>query len=229
MRKFPRMTLSKRCAAVLMTAVLLPCCGCYKGDGTETPPAQQFGMPAADPNADYKESITTNVSVDPNARTDYPFAFDANTVAEPTQDILLVMIYDNYENGRTQTVNFYDKKGNVYRYRQPLDTAAADWFAALQSYYSAASPVNIMSDAEKKTLWYMASQQTTYAAADITMQNTDGSPVGVRSLYLMGANGEPMLLARYDDTVMYRKNAEVTAFANWFRYFFHGTYQFPAA
>lgn len=225
----PRMIFCKRCAAVLMTAILLPCCGCYKGDGTETPPAQQFGMPDPDPNAAYKESITTNVTVDPNAKTDYPFAFDANTVAEPMTDILLVMIYDNYENGRTQTVNFYDKKGNVYRYRQPLDTAAANWFATLQSYYPTASPVNIMSEAETKTLWYMASQKSTYAATDIATQNTGSHPAGVRSLYLMDASGEPMLLARYDDTAMYRHHTEVTAFANWFRYFFHGNYQFPVA
>ncbi len=227
MRKSPRTTFCKRCAAVLMTAVLLPCCGCYKGDGTETPPAQQFGLPEPDPHAAYKESITTNVSVDPNAKKDYPFAFDANTVAEPAQDILLVMIYDNYENGRTQTVNFYDKNGNVYRYRQPLDTASENWFAVLQSYYPTASPVNIMSDEEKNTLRYIASQYTTYAAADIATQATGGSPVGVRSLYLMDANGAPLLLARFDDTVMYRSNSEVTAFANWFRYFFHGTYQYP--
>lgn len=232
MKTPPHMIFCKRCAAALMTAFLLPCCGCYKGDGTETPPAQQFGMPDPDPNAAYKESITTNVTEDPNAKTDYPFAFDANTVAEPSQDILLVMIYDNYEDGRTQTVNFYDKKGNVYRYRQPLDTAAANWFATLQDYYlvdATASPVNIMGEAERKTLWYMASQQNTYAAANIATQSAGSNPMGVRSLYLIDANGEPMLLVRYDDTVMYRQNTEVTAFANWFRFFFHGTYQFPAA
>lgn len=224
------MTFCKRCAAVLLTVVLLPCCGCYKGDGTETPPAQQFGVPEPDPNAAYKESITTNVTIDSNAKTDYPFAFDASTVAEPTQDILLVMIYDNYEDGRTQTVNFYDKNGNVYRYRQPLDTAAANWFATLRDYYlidATASPVNIMGDAERQTLWYMASQQSTYAAADIATQSAGSDPMGVRSLYLINENGESMLLVRYDDTVMYRQNAEVTAFANWFRFFFHGTYQFP--
>lgn len=228
MKRTPFLRFCGVCTAMMMSAALLLCSGCYKGDGTETPPSQHIGLPEADPNAAYKESVTTNVAVDPNAKKDYPFAFDLNSVAEPAQDILLVMIYDNYENGRTQTVNFYDKKGNVYRYRQPLDTASENWFAALQTYYPTASPVNIMSTEEQKTLWYLSSQIQTYAASDIGSQKTGGDILGVRTLYLMDSSGQPVMLARYDDTVMYRSHAEVTAFANWFRYFFHGTYVFPA-
>lgn len=215
-------------AIALLCCGMMLCSGCYKGDGTETPPAQHIGLPEEDPYAAEKEASFTNVSEDPAAKKEYPFAFDANAVAEPAQDILLVMIYDNYENGRTQTINFYDKKGYAYRYRQPLDTASDDWFSALQEYYPTANPVNQMSVEEQKTLWYLSSQIAAYEALPIETEKNVGSPVGVRTLYLMTPQGEPVMLARYDDTVMYRSSAEVTAFANWFRYFFHGTYQYPS-
>ena len=214
--------------ALLLSCGVSLCSGCYKGDGTETPPVQHIGLPEADPHAAEKEVFFTNVSEDAAAKKDYPFVFDANAVSEPSQDILLVMIYDNYENGRTQTVNFYDKKGYAYRYRQPLDTAADDWFSALQAYYPTANPVNQMSAEEQKTLWYLSSQLDGYAAAPIENQKDVDGPVGMRTLYLMTPQGEPVMLARYDDTVLYRNHAEVTAFANWFRYFFHGTYQYPS-
>lgn len=214
------------CAAVLLCGVVL-CSGCYKGNGTETPPRQYFELPAEDPHAAEKEAKFTDVSEDAAAKKDYPFALDVNTVTEPAHDILLVMIYDNYENGRTQTINFYDKNGYAYRYRQPLDTTADNWFDTLLAYYPTAAPVNQMSAEEQKTLWYLSSQSSVFADTPLASEKDIGHPVGVRSLYLMTATGEPVLLARYDDTVLYRDNAEVTSFANWFRYFFHGTYQYP--
>lgn len=215
-------------ASLLISALPGLCTGCYKGDGTELPPTNQGVQDLVpDPHAAEKEALFTNISEDPNAKKEYPFSFDAAAVAEPQHDILLVMIYENYENGRSQTVNFFDKNGYAYRYRQPLDLSQDNWISVLQAYHATGNPVNQMSAEEQKTLWYFSEKAEAIAELPLHSEEVNSNPVGIRSLYLMTAGNEPVLLARYHDTASCRDSAEVSAFANWFRYYFHGTYEFP--
>ena len=204
-------------AAVLLT-------GCHKGDGTEYYPAETVPV-AENSHVEELEKQFTNVTVDENAKSDYPFSF--SPAERPKQEIVLVMLYDNTDQPgtHTQTVNYFDRDGNVYRYRHPLDLSG-DWLKTLYADFDAgATVVNIMGEAEKQTLWYLAANAARYEKAELKSQNTD-EVLGIKWLYLINAEYQPVLLARYDDTSVCCGDSEVIAFANWFRYFYHGSFKF---
>lgn len=216
-----------RLLAVLLCAVLLS--GCYKGDGTENyTPHRQTAPAQDDPFAAEKDAQFQDIGVDPNAATDTPFPFDAASVTEPQGDIVIALLYDNTRDkyNHTQAINYFDKYGNTYRYRKALDLEG-DWLSVLKEDL-AASPtvVNRMSEPEIRTLWYLAAHAEEYAGMELASQDAGVDVQGVYWLYVIDSAGQPVLLARYDDTARYVASSEVTAFLNWFRYFYHGSMVF---
>ena len=211
-----------RGTALLLAALMLA--GCHKGDGTEVYPAETVPV-AEDSRVEELEKQFTNVTVDENAKSDYPFSFAP--AAQPKQEIVLVMIYDNtdQQGTHTQAINYYDRDGNVYRYRHPLQIEG-DWIKTLYADYDrGATVVNIMGEAEKQTLWYLAANADRYRSAELQTENA-GEVLGIKWLYLVDPAGEPVLLARYDDTSVWCGDSEVVSFLNWFRYFYHGSFTF---
>ena len=216
----------KPLTAALLAALLLT--GCRKGDGTENrTPTKENAPIITDAYAEEKDAMFTDVTVDENAKGDLPFAFDTSAVEKPQQDIVLALLYEKFNGAKKeQTVNYYDADGNVYRYRQPLDLNG-DWYSVLHdAWKNGATVVNKMSDAERQTLWYLAAHTADYEALELKKQVTHTGVSGTYWLYLIKPDGEPMLLAVYEKTAQYRDSAEVTAFLNWFRYFFHGDFKF---
>lgn len=221
-----------RMIPVLFAALLLTA-GCRKGNGTESIPdrgaskGQGASVPVAeDPNADSYDALFTDVTEDKNAKKDTPFP--AENAVRPQQEIVMVMIYDNTEEQttHTQAVNYFDRDGNTYRYRHPLD-AEGDWIGTLlEDYRSGAAVVNIMSAEEKQTLWALAAQAEELKNAPLKTKSPGKDVYGVKWLYLISGQNEPVMLARYDDTCVCCDTPEVTAFADWFRYFLHDGFTF---
>ena len=215
--------MARRLFCCLIPAALL-LTGCHKGDGTEVYPDETVPV-AVNSHADEIRKQFTDVSVDANAKSDYPFSFDP--AERPRQEIVLAMLYDNTDQRgqHTQAINYFDRDGNVYRYLQPLDLSG-DWLKALYDDFDAgAPPVNIMGEAEKQTLWYLAANAGRYAGAAVRSQKT-GDVLGIKWLYLIDSENQPVLLGRYDDTSVYCDDSEVIAFLNWFRYYYHGSFSF---
>ena len=52
---------------------------------------------------------------------------------------------------------------------------------------------------EQKTLWYFSEKAEAIAELPLHSEEVNSNPVGIRSLYLMTAGNEPVLLARYGD------------------------------
>lgn len=210
--------------AILTAAALA---GCHKGDGTEVIPDRHSSVAVKDDEkAAEKDKLFEGITEDPNAKQDAPFPLDSPE--RPKQEILLVMIYDNTEEelSHTQTVNYWDRDGRNFRYRHPVDPGG-DWLDLLYDHYdNGAVPVNIMSETEKQTLWQIAAHSGEYAAAAQAVQDPGKDIYGVTWIYAINERDEPILLARYDDTCVYPDNSEVTAFLNWFRYFYHGSFVF---
>lgn len=217
----------KTLAALFLAAMLLT--GCRKGDGSEeyTPPRDLSDV-VTDAYAAEKDASFTNVTVDEaEAKGDKPFAFDSAGLERPKQDIVLALLYEK-DNGVKieQAVNYYDADGNVYRYREPLDFNG-DWFPVLDNARkNGAVVVNKMSDSERETLWYLAAHAGDYEPLEMKRKVTGNDVQGVYLLYLIKPDGSPLLLARYAGTAEYRYSAEVAAFLNWFRYFYHGSFKF---
>ena len=209
--------------ALLLGAVCLT--GCYKGDGTEVR-VRKTAKAEDNPNAELFESMATNVSVDPNAKTDTPFPFDP-VAEEPVQDIILVMIYDRADSvSHTQAVNYFDRSGNVYRYWNAVDSDG-DFMTPIRAHYSGGAPaVSIMGDAERETLRYLAEHVSDYSKAVMKEQDTGKDVYGYTQLWLIDKRGEPVLIARYDDVSEYRDSSEIISFLNWFRIFYHGDFIF---
>jgi len=208
--------------AALIGSLLLT--GCYKGDGSENYTPHTAPVPIqTDAHAEEKDATFTNVTVDVNAKGDHAFAFDTAALKKPEQSIVLAMLYEKYDGvSKHQAINYFDADGNVYRYLQPLDLEG-DWFSVLQeAWKNGATVVNKMSDAERETLWYMAAHTADYEALEMKQQSAGKDVVGAYQFYLIKPDGKPLAIARYDDTCLYRDSAEITAFLNWFRYFYHG-------
>ena len=217
------------CAAAMLCAVLLSAglTGCYKGDGTEVR-VRKAAKVEDNPYADQIDAAFTDVSVDPNAKTEYPFLLDAAALTEPKQDILLVMIYDCAENphSHTQAVTYYDKNGCAYRYRHPIE-ADGDWYPVLRENYDAgATVVNIMSDEERQTLWYLSNHIADYQAMQTVTKDTGKDIYGVTKLYLIDEHAEAVEIGCYDDVSSCRDSSEIAAFLDWYRYFYHGDFRF---
>ncbi|MBR5405026.1 MAG: hypothetical protein K6E36_00520 [Oscillospiraceae bacterium] len=210
-----------RMLPVLLLAALLTA-GCRKGDGTERIP-----VPVKEnSNADYFDSLFTDVTEDKNAKKDTPFSVSG--AVRPSQDIVLVMIYDNTEEmlSHSQAVNYFDRDGNTYRYRHPVDLSG-DWLSVLQEDYRAgATVVNIMSEEERNTIWALAAEADTLKNAPLKTKSPGKDIYGVTYLYLIDETNQPILLAQYDDTSTCCDTPEVIAFADWFRYFYHGDFTF---
>lgn len=206
--------------ALLLAA--LTAAGCTKGTGSERVP-----VPVEDnSNADYFDAMFTDVTEDRNARHDTPI--ETAGAVRPRQDIVLVMIYDNTEvDGKhTQQVNYFDSDGNNYCYRHPVDPDG-DWLSVLkEDYRGGATVVNIMSQEERETLWQLAADAASLKQAPEKTLNPGKDIYGVKWLYLIDEQDEPVLLARYDDICVCRDTPEVIAFADWFRYFYHGDFRF---
>lgn len=220
----------KRILTAALTAALLSALltGCYKGDGTENISFPTQTVPVqTSPNQAEIEASFTDVTRDPNAPTDLPFAFEPVT-QEPQQDILLALLFDNTESPgqHTQAINYFDKAGNCYRYRDGLDVDG-DWLSVLQAHLKTNPlPVSIASEAELQSLRYLAAHAADYEKADNITQSATNKVVGVTWVYAVGADNTPVLLCRYDDTSVCRKSSEVTSFLNWFSYFFHPYVEF---
>ena len=212
------------CLLPLLCAALT---GCYKGDGTEDLHFPQSTVPVqTNPHAAELDAMFTNVSEDPNAKQDTPFDFDAAQVSAPSQDIVLVMIYDNTENAweHRQSVTYFDAAGNAFAYRDAVDIGG-DWYSLLSAHRSSgAEPVNVMSEAERSTVCYLAGRAAEYAKMP-TKTADAGHVVGTTWLYAMNGT-EPVMLGCWDDTSEWVDSSEVTAFLNWFRYFFHYGFSF---
>lgn len=197
--------------------------GCYKGDGTEnyTPHAKSVPV-QTEANIQEIDATFTNVTVDVNAKSDYPFAFDAAALKKPETGIVFALLYEKFNGvAMEQAVNYFDADGNVYRHREPLDFSG-DWLPVLQdSLKNGATVVNKMSDAERETLWYLSAHTADYEAMDMKQQDSGRDVAGVYQFYVVKPDGEPLLIARYDDVSLYRDCAEIPAFLNWFRYFYH--------
>lgn len=215
--------------AVMLGAVCLT--GCYKGDGTEVIPERHEAVPVKEnthAEADDEAFRNTDLTEDPDAKKDYPFAFDAAACERPKQDIVLVMIYDNTEQklDHSQTVNYFDRDGRCYRYRQPLDLSG-DWMNVLYDHYRSDPPaVNVMSEEEKRTLWYLSAHAAEYQNAEKVQQDPKKEIFGVKWIYTVSERDEAVLLGRYDDTCVYADVPGVPEFLNWFRYFFHSSFRF---
>ncbi len=220
---------TKRAAAMLTAAALLPAVlltGCYKGDGTEVRVRKSAKL-TENSYAEELDAAFSDVTVDENAKTDYPFSFDINALETPAQDILMIQIYE-YADAyvHTQRVNYYDRSGNVYYYRQPVDTNE-EFYSVLYAHWSAdATVVNIMGDADRNTLWYFANRADDCAEMQMKEQDPGKDIYGTTWLYLVDESGTPVLLGQYGDVCMYRDSDEVTAFLNWFSFFYHSDFVF---
>lgn len=205
----------RRLPALLLAALLLT--ACHKGDGTE-----RIAVPVRDDSdADRVNALFTDVTEDKNARTDTPFQADGTE--RPKQDIVMVMLYDNTEEelSHDQAVNYFDSDGNTYRYRHPVDADGDFLTPLLEEYAGGATVVNIMSAEERSTLWALAAKADALKNAGFRTKSADDEVYGVTSLYLIGENNEPVLLAKYDDNSVCCDDPDVIAFADWFRYFYH--------
>lgn len=203
----------------LLSASLLT--ACYKGDGTEV---RVRKAPKLEENsyADTLDAEFTDVSVRPDAPTDTPIVLDG-TQMSAKQDILLIQIYDYSDKySHTQKVNYYDRDGNVYYYRQPVEPDGDFYTPLYENWKSGATVVNIMGDVERETVQYLAAHAEDYKNTEMKTQETGKDIYGVTWLYLVDQSGEPVLLARYDDTCAYRDDKEVVDFLNWFSFFYHG-------
>lgn len=225
-----RITPLRRTALLCGLLLTLLCTvGCYKDDGSVPyiPHNNHVGELKEDSYADEKDAMISDVSEDVNAQHDYPFALDAGSVSEPRQDIVLIMIYEEFGFTHTQTVNYYDKNGLAYRYRQPLDTTDDDdWYELLAAHRQSAKPVNQMSDAERVTLWYLANHADAYDDAKFCTQKSPKEVLGERHVYVVDDDREPVELFCYAETVTCRDLAEVKSFADWFRYFYRSDFEF---
>lgn len=220
----------RRAAAALTAAV---CClpaalltGCYKGDGTEVR-VRKTAKLKENSYADVLDAEFSDVSVDANAKTDYPFSIDANALKTPAQDIVMILIYEYADPySHTQRVNYYDREGNVYLYRQPVDTNK-EFYSVLHTHWSeGATVVNIMGDADRNMLRYFADRADECADLPLIEQDPGKDIYGTTQLYLVDESGTPVLLGQYGDVCMYRDSSEVTAFLNWFSFFYHGDVTF---
>ena len=227
------MNTGKHCAAALLAALLSAAAltGCYKGDGTEVIAQQAETVPAAAERRAEEDDAAfaqTKAEVSPAAKTDYPFSFDAQACERPKQEIVMVMIYDAAEQPlqHDQTVNYFDRDGNCYRYRQALDLEG-NWMDVLYDHYRSGAPaVSRMSEEETRTLWYFSGNAAVYKDAGLAVQDPGKEVYGVKWLYTVSERDEAVLLGRYDDVCAYADKPEVPAFLNWFRYYFHNSFQF---
>ncbi len=210
--------------AAIIGAVSLT--GCYKGNGTEIIP-EKHKTAAVEENshadADDAAFRDAEISESPDAKKEYPFDFDAAACEKPKQEIVMVMIYDNTEQRykHSQTVNYFDRDGKCYRYRQALDLSG-DWMNVLYDHYKAGAPaVSVMSEAETRTLWYLSAHAAEYQNAETVQQKPGKEILGVTWIYTVTERDEPVLLCREDDTCLYAGKPEIPAFLNWFRYYYH--------
>ena len=221
------MNIRKTLFPVLCTALvsLTLTTGCYKGDGTETRPT---GSNQNNPSVnilppDVKEGTPiSDLSPDVKAKTDAPFPFSADDAKKPDQDILLVLLYEEFGNSYKQTVNYYDVDGYVYRFRSALNLKNDDWVELLEQHRDQHDPVGMMGDVERDTLRYLANHAEDYEDATLKQQTRDGDLPGCSTLYVISEDNEPIEIASYANTCTYRNHEDIIAFANWFRYFYHG-------
>lgn len=207
----------------MLCAALLT--GCYKGDGTEVR-VRKTAKLEDDSLADMMDARFTNVTVDATARTDYPFSFEPVT-EEPVQELLLVMIYDYADRyTHSQAVNYFDRSGNVYRYRHPVDPDGDFMTPLLEQYRAGGTVVSIMGEPERETMRYLAAHVSDYRKAELKEQDTGTDVYGGTSLYLIDSRGEPVLIGKHDDISLYRDSSEIVSFLNWFSFFYHGDFTF---
>lgn len=214
---------------VTLAATLLAAAGCVKDDGTTPYVRQNTGasqqVQTTAPRISREEAVA-QMTEDEKASHDYPFAFDAAAVKEPKQDILAVMIYENHDAAALKTVNYFDKNGYVYRSSLKLDTENKNWFDVILDDAKTAPPVNQMSAEEQNTLRYMVEKAKTYQKTDFVQVQSPKELISGRDIFLIDDKGNPVELLNYDNTITCRDDAEVKAFADWFRYFFHSSFMF---
>lgn len=211
----------------LLTALMLGgamLTGCYKGDGTEVRVRRNAKL-QDNPDADAIAATFTNVTVDVNARTDYPFTFEPVT-ENPVQEIAMVMIFDKPDKvAPEQAVNYFDASGNCYRYWHPVDADGDFMTPLLEDFRNGGTVVSIMGEPERETVRYLAAHVSDYSKLNLKQQDA-GSVYGTTSLYLIDKRGEPLLIGRHADTSEYRDSSEIVAFLNWFSYYYLGDFKF---